>query len=305
MTTIGSESIELGARPRRALGAPTADAECSAFLQWALPRVGRRWAGYRKVRKLVCKRLARRLRALELPDLDAYRRRLEEHPREWRQLDGLLAIPISRFYRDQGVFAQLETHVLPALARAAIAESRDVLDCWSAGCASGEEPYTLGIVWRLRVQPLFPRMRLRILGTDMDAALLARARRGCYSASSLKELPADLVARAFEPRAGELCLRPQFRDVALLQQDLRAAIPDGPFDLVLCRNAVLTYYDAGVQAELIGRLAARLRPHGALVVGIHESPPDSVAGLAPWPGVRCVHRRIARSEEGEPRAPER
>jgi len=298
MTTIGWESTELGARSRRAVGAPMTDAECTAFLQWALPRLERRWLGYRKVRKLVCKRLAGRIRALALSGLDAYRRHLDTHPGEWEELDGLLSIPISRFYRDESVFAKVETEVIPALARAATAQSRGVLDCWSAGCASGEEPYTLAVVWQLRVQPLFPSIRLRILGTDMDAALIARAQRGCYSASSFKGLPADLVARALGPSGGELCLNAQFRDVAFLRQDLRAAMPDGPFDLVLCRNVVLTYYDAGVQADLIGRITARLRPGGALVVGIHESLPDATAGLEPWPHIRCVYRRILHPPQG-------
>ncbi len=233
------------------------DAECTAFLQWALPRLGRRWTGYRKVRGLVCKRIARRLRALALPGLDAYRRILETHAEEWREFDGLLAIPISRFCRDRFVFEQLELQVLPALARAALAASRSVLDCWSAGCASGEEPYTLSVVWRLRSQPAFPQLRLRIVGTDMDGRLLERAQKACYSASSLKELAPELAGQAFELRDGERCLRPRFRDVTFLQQDLRAAMPDGPFDLVLCRNVILTYYDAAVQAELTGRTRRR------------------------------------------------
>lgn len=268
------------------------DAECTAFLQWALPRLGRRWTGYRKVRGLACKRIARRLRSLALPGLDAYRRHFEAHPEEWRELDGLLAIPISRFYRDRLVFERLESQVLPALARAALAEPRSLLDCWSAGCASGEEPYTLSVVWRLRLQPAFPRLGLRIVGTDADERLLERAQNACYSASSLKELAPDLAEQAFEPRDGERCLRPQFRDVTFLRQDLRAAMPDGLFDLVLCRNVLLTYYDSAVQAELIGRIAARLRPGGALVVGAHESLPGTFAGLAPWPDVRCVYRRV-------------
>ncbi len=122
------------------------DAECTDFLQWALPRLGRRWAGYHKVRRLVAKRLIRRLRALRLDDLDAYRDRLKSHPVEWTELDARLGIPISRFWRDRGVFESIEREVLPALARQAIDAGRATLACWSAGCASGEEPYTIAIV---------------------------------------------------------------------------------------------------------------------------------------------------------------
>ncbi len=100
------------------------DSECTRFLQEALPRLHLRWAGFRKVRKLVCKRVARRLRELGLPDLAAYRAFLESHPGEWDVLDGFCRIPISRFYRDREVFASLEQDVLPALAQAAVAAGR-------------------------------------------------------------------------------------------------------------------------------------------------------------------------------------
>ena len=265
------------------------DQDCIAFLQWALPRLERSWAGYRKVRGLACKRLGRRLRALGLADLAAYRSRLEAEPQEWKELDSILGIPVSRFYRDRGVFASLESEVLPALARGA----RTTIDCWSAGCASGEEPYTLSVVWHLRLQPAFTQLTMRVVATDMDATLLTRAQRACYSASSLKELAPDLVSRAFETRDGELCLKPQFRDVTFMQQDLRNGMPDGPFDLVLCRNVVLTYYAAPVQLELMRRIADRLRPGGALVVGIHESLPPEISDFKPWPGARGVYVRTA------------
>jgi chemotaxis protein methyltransferase CheR len=271
------------------------DEDCIAFLQWALPRLERSWAGYRKVRGLVCKRLARRLRVLGLADVAAYRSRLEAEPGEWKELDSILGIPVSRFYRDRGVFASLESEVLPALARAAPRGARATIDCWSAGCASGEEPYTLSVVWHLRLQPAFPQLTIRVVATDMDTTLLARAERGCYLASSLKELAPDLVSRAFETRDGELCLKPQFRDVTLIWQDLRTGMPDGPFDLVLCRNVVLTYYAAPVQLELMRRIANRLRPGGALVVGIHESLPPENSYFKPWPGARGVYVRTAKA----------
>jgi chemotaxis protein methyltransferase CheR len=267
------------------------DAECTAFLQWALPRLERRWAGYRKVRRLVCKRLRGRLRELGLEDLDAYRRHLGDHPEEWSSLDALCGIPISRFYRDRGVFDALGRTVLPALARAALAQSRTTLDCWSAGCASGEEPYTLAILWAVRLEPRFPELSLRVVATDLDERLLARARAGRYAPSSLKELPQDLRAAGFEAADGEWPVRDRFRRVAFLQQDLREGMPEGPFDLVLCRNVVLTYYLPPVQLAIMQRIADRLRPGGALVVGIHEPLPEGLTRLAPWPGARAVHRR--------------
>lgn len=279
-----AESIDTGAHAMR-------DAECIAFLQWALPRLGRSWPGYRRVRRLVCKRLARRLQSLGLADLDAYRRHLSAGPEEWHHLDALCGIPISRFYRDHAVFDALERVVLPALADAAIAHSRTTLDCWSAGCASGEEPYTLAILWAVRLQPRFPQLGLHVVGSDLDERLLARARAGRYAASSLKELPEELRAAGFEAADGERRVRDRFRHVELIRQDLREAMPEGAFDLVLCRNAVLTYYAPPVQLALARRIVDRLRPGGALVVGVHEALPEALAGLAPWPQARGVHRR--------------
>lgn len=264
---------------------------CAEFLQWALPRLERRWPGYRKVRTLVCKRVGRRMHALGLADLGAYRGWLESHPAEWPELDVLLGIPISRFYRDRGVFEAIQRDVLPALARAAREASRTALDCWSAGCASGEEPYTLAMLWRLRVQAAFPGLALRIVATDVDAALLERARIGCYEASSLKGLPPDLRAAAFEARGRLWCVRPEDRDVEFLRQDLRAQMPEGPFDLVLCRNVVATYYAPAVQREIMMGIASRMRPGGAVVLGIHESLPQDVAGFVAWPGARAIYRR--------------
>jgi chemotaxis protein methyltransferase CheR len=269
------------------------DRSCTAFLQWVLPRLERRWAGYRRVRGLVCKRLARRLRELGLADLAAYREWLESHPAEWAELDALLGIPISRFYRDRDVFEAIEREVLPVLARAAIAGSRTALDCWSAGCASGEEPYTLALLWRLRLQWQYPSLTLRIVATDRDAGLLERARAGCYAASSLKELPTDLRAAGFERRDERWCVRDEFREAPFLQQDLRAAMPEGPFDLVLVRNVIATYYSPAAQRAIMARIAACLRPGGAMVLGIHEVLPEGLPGFAPWPGARATYHRTS------------
>jgi chemotaxis protein methyltransferase CheR len=269
------------------------DAECTAFLQWALPRLQRRWGGYRKVRRLVAKRVARRLRALVLDDIAAYRRRLELDRLEWDELDALLGIPISRFYRDREVFGALERDVLPALVQAARRAQRTTLVGWSAGCASGEEPYTLALVWGLHLQTLYPQFTLHIVATDCDAQLLERARAGCYAGSSLKELPPDLRAAAFDERDRRFCMRPQWRGVEFLRQDLRHEMPDGPFDLVLLRNVVATYYAPQLQREIFQRIAARMLPGGALVLGSHESLPVGAREFSAWPGARCVYRRNA------------
>jgi chemotaxis protein methyltransferase CheR len=268
------------------------DAECVELLQWALPRLELRWGGFRRVRRQVCRRIDRRRAELGLETTRQYCTYLEAHPDEWSQLDSLCRISISRFYRDRTVFELLEREVLPALAEAALRSGRDRLRCWSAGCASGEEPFSLNLVWQLRVRERFPGVDLHIRATDADPRLLERARRACYPASALKDLPDDWLKRAFDRTNAEYHLRPEFRrGIDFDCQDIRTVMPAGPFDLVLCRNLVLTYFEETLQRRVLARLERRLAPGGILVVGRRESLPESIAGLAPWGGRPCLYRR--------------
>ena len=91
--------------------------------------------------------LTKRIQELGLADLEAYRHYLQTHTREWATLDTLCRITISRFYRDSMVFRLLAMELLPQLAARLIREGRTVLRVWSAGCASGEEPYTFRLLW--------------------------------------------------------------------------------------------------------------------------------------------------------------
>jgi chemotaxis protein methyltransferase CheR len=250
------------------------DRECVALLRWALPRLGLRWPGFRRVRGQVCKRMGRRIRELVLPDAAAYRAYLESVPEEWAHLDALCRITISCFYRDRATFEHLGEAVLPALAGAALVRQSPGLRCWSAGCGSGEEPYSLALLWAFRVGPAFPRFVLAMVATDADAHLLARAARGCYPRGALRELPPDWIECAFVREHGNECLRPDFRrGVLFLRQDIRSAQPEGPFDLVFCRNLAFTYFDARLQRRTVETIAAQMRPGAALVVGRDETLP--------------------------------
>lgn len=251
------------------------DPDCVAFLQWALPRLKLRWEGFRRVRRHLCRDLAHRTAELSLGSLAAYRAFLEEHPEEWSVLDAMCTVTISRFCRDAGVFDRIRRDVLPNLARAALAAGERELRVWSAGCASGEEAYTLAIVWRLDVGTRFPDLALRLVATDVNEEVLARARRGCYEPSSLRELPAEWREAAFERTGGDWCVRSAFRDcVELRREDLRERMPEGPLHLVMCRNIVFTYLDVALQRVLAERIARNTAPFGALVVGTHEAVPE-------------------------------
>jgi chemotaxis protein methyltransferase CheR len=254
---------------------------CAEFRQWALPRLSLDWPGFRRVRRQVCHRVGRRVQELKLPDLSAYRSYLETHPDEWNVLDSFCWIPISRLLRDRIVFDRLGTEVLPVLAAAAKDRGARELRAWSAGCASGEEPYSLKILWNLEVASRFPDVSLVVVATDVDERLLERARRARYRSSSLRELPPAWLERAFTRSHDLVELRPEFRaGVEFHRQDIRHQTERGPFDLILCRNLVFTYFAAPLQRETLDRLLPELWEGGALVIGLKERLPDGATGVA-------------------------
>jgi chemotaxis protein methyltransferase CheR len=269
------------------------DADCTAFLQKALPRLHLRWEGFRRVRRQVCRRLDRRLRALGLDSLDAYQEQLERHPEEWEVLDSLCRVTISRFWRDRAVFEALGARLLPELAALAQVRGDADLRAWSVGCASGEEPWSLALLWHLELGTRFPKSGLRVVGTDLDAQLLERASQAVYPGSSLRELPARLRTRAFEMADDTHRLRADLRSgVEFRREDVRRQAPVdlGPFHLILCRNLAFTYFDAHVQREVLERFANTLVPRGALVVGTHERLPCDAPRFELDPDLRGVYR---------------
>ena len=150
------------------------------------------------------KRVHKRLQSLQLAGLNDYRDYLQQHLEEWRVLDTLCRITISRFYRDKGIYGLLADWIIPGLVEQIRREGRSQLHIWSAGCGSGEEPYSLAILWVLQLQQRCPDIRLRILATDIDPQLLNRARIACYPFSSLKDLPAAWRESAFAVSSGTL-----------------------------------------------------------------------------------------------------
>jgi chemotaxis protein methyltransferase CheR len=266
--------------------------EFARFMKWCLPRLNLRWAGFRKVSGTVRKRVGRRIGELGLADLAAYRARLEGDPSEWHVLDGFCRIPISRFYRDKGVYEALAAEVLPACAEAA-RKRGGAIGVLSAGCASGEEPYTVNLIWRLCLSERFPGVDLQVLASDIDAGMLQRAERACYSASSFRDMPESLLEQGFFAAGGDYCLRDAFRQgVRFEKADLRQKVPPGPFDLILCRNTAFTYFERAVQAGVFSALDASLREGGFLVIGAHESLPVEAPGYARLrPGAPVFQKR--------------
>ena len=271
----------------------TEDPQWIAFLQWTLPQLRMRWSGFREVRTQVRKRVHMRLQSLQLAGLNEYRDYLQQHLEEWRVLDTLCRITISRFYRDKGIYGLLADRIIPSLVEKIREEGHSQLHIWSAGCGSGEEPYSLAILWMLQLQQRCPDITLRILATDIDPQLLMRARMGCYPFSSLKDLPAAWRESAFAASAGRYCLQTSFkRSVLFVEHDVRGPLPATALQLILCRNLVYTYYNEDLQREITQRLVDALQPGGLLVVGSHETLPGDIPGFMPLSCDQAIYRKI-------------
>jgi chemotaxis protein methyltransferase CheR len=250
-----------------------------------------RWLGFRKVHSQTSKRIHRRIKQLDVDGIAGYRSYLEKHSDEWQTLDALCRVTISRFYRDKQMFAFLEHEVLPDLAQRVIARGDDCLRVWSVGAGSGEEPYTIAIIWRLMLQQRFPDLRLQIIATDIDPNMIQRAQAACYDYASVKNLPERWRDKVFNMHDGRYCLKQEYQgDVQFVVHDVREdfmEILDGnlfreKLDLVLCRNLVFTYFDEPLQNLTFERILPVLTKAGALVLGIHEQLPDNVVGVKVW-----------------------
>src|SRR5262249_15949881 len=193
----------IGGRPAGRTVQVMRDADCTAFLQWALPQLDLHWPGFRKVRHQVCKRVRRRINALGLNGFESYRKCLETDPREWPVLDQCCHVTMSRFFRDRGVFDGLLSSILPAIAERARSEGRQA-HCWSGGCAGGEEAYSLRILWR-------GREKCRVRGRAIDHG--DRRRRGAPRPCSRRLLRPDELARG---SAGTGCASIRANRIAVL-----------------------------------------------------------------------------------------
>jgi len=259
------------------------DNQCVAFLQWSLPRLKMRWQGFRKVRRQVCRRIAKRIAERELDDLREYQSYLNATPEEWDVLQRLCRVTISRFYRDRVVFDYFASDVFPAITEDIHRKDRRTVRVWSCGCASGEEPYTVAMLWHYGIRPFFPGMALEILATDIDPLLIGRAQAACYAGSTLRELPADLRDLAFTERADGYCLiEPLKQYVRFALQDVRQGPPEGTFQIVFCRNLAFTYFENKVQEQVLVQISKVMDKGAVLVTGSRELSAGAGTDFIPW-----------------------
>jgi chemotaxis protein methyltransferase CheR len=221
--------------------------------------------------KCIRRRIAVRMRACGVHTYDDYRVLLDRSPGEYERLRDALTINVTRFYRNAETWNLLRREVLPALLEPRRAEVR----AWSAGCASGEEPYTLAALAADHLDRAGrgdQLGRLTIDATDIDRASLDRARAACYRVEGLTEMPDDLVRAYFEAAGLERRVVDRVRRrVSVRPLDLNREPPlRTDYDLILCRNVVI-YFDRPMQERLFQTFADSLVPGGYLVLGKVET----------------------------------
>jgi chemotaxis methyl-accepting protein methylase len=246
------------------------------------------WAGYRRVRKGVKKKIARHMRDLGCGlNMPKYLGAIDHDPLVEKECERRLAVSISRFFRDRPVWSALKQwlpHHLPKC-------PATVFRVWVAGCACGEEAFSLKVLWDEMELAPENKPRLSLLATDVNPAVLARARTGRYPLSSLREVtPACRDAyfhRSDDNRHYQV--RQRLKEGIIWQpHDLRQKPPGNDYDLIFLRNSVLTYYAANRRDKALSPIVNTLVPGGALIVGAKETVPDRfMAQLQPGP-----HRNI-------------
>lgn len=240
--------------------------ELRALKQQIRDKSGLFCEGYKE--KCLRRRLAVRMRARGVHRYADYAALLDTDPAEYQTLINTVTINVSKFFRNPEVWDAVRTIVLPDLFR----ESRPIR-VWSAGTATGEEPYTFAMMVREYADEHgdFDPALVEILATDIDETALQKARAASYPDLALVETPEHAKTRWFEPGGPPYRVRPEIRRmVRFIQADLiRAPAPEA-LDLLFCRN-VFIYFERELQEELLSRFVDALRPGGWLVLGKVET----------------------------------
>jgi chemotaxis protein methyltransferase CheR len=248
--------------------------EYKEFLKTTLPQLGLRWRRFN--RKSIRKRIVGRLQELDLDSCSQYRSHVLENEGERHHLTGLLAVTISRFWRNGSLFERLENTWLPALLQSMAPE--EPLQIWSAGCASGEEPYSLLILWEESFAD--SGRTLHLIASDSDNHCLERARQGFYPASSFREMPLHLRQKYCSNEGGMFSLPPDFPErVEWMEHNLIWEAPPSNNHIIFCRNLVYTYFMDDLQQEITRRFHQALVAKGFLVVGRKDRLPPGTEGL--------------------------
>jgi two-component system, chemotaxis family, CheB/CheR fusion protein len=243
-----------------------ADRDLEVLLDYLRRSRGFDFTGYK--RTSLRRRIDKRLQEVGADGYLSYLDHLEVDPEEFTQLFNTILLNVTSFFRDPPAWDYLSAEILPKLV-AAKAEDEPIR-IWSAGCASGQEPYTLAMVTAETLGPEVVRERVKIYATDLDEDALTQARLARYTAKQVEGVPPELLERYFEPNG----------DGCRFSKDLRRSVIFGPhnliedapisrIDLLVCRNTLM-YLNSETQASVLARFSYALREGGYLLLGKAE-----------------------------------
>jgi two-component system CheB/CheR fusion protein len=252
------------------------------------------FTGYK--RASLMRRVRHQMLQVGIDTFDDYHDYLQVHPDEFTALFNTILINVTSFFRDEEAWQYLADVALPELLDT-IGDAP--LRVWSAGCATGQEAYSLAMVLVEAMGPTAFRQRVKIYATDVDEDALAIARQATYADKELRGLPEGFAERYFEPANGRYAFRKDLRrNVIFGRNDMVQDAPISRIDLLACRNALM-YFNAETQARIVSRLGFALKPDGVLFLGKAEMLLNHTAIFEPMDLKRRFFRKAAQSDSNE------
>jgi two-component system, chemotaxis family, CheB/CheR fusion protein len=245
---------------------PDVDSNLEELLVYIRDARGFDFTGYK--RSSLARRIRKRMHEAGVADYLDYRDRLESSAEEFGLLFNTILINVTGFFRDPETWTYLQREVMPDLI--ADAERYSDIRVWSAGCASGEEAYSLAIAFAEALGVEEAGKRVKIYGTDVDEDALRDARTGIYAAKALEAIAPELRDKYFEQHSGQFAFRPDLRRRVIFgRHDITRDAPISRLDLLVCRNTLM-YFNVESQAQVIDRFHFALREGGDLFLGKAE-----------------------------------
>ncbi|MBU1922591.1 protein-glutamate O-methyltransferase CheR [Patescibacteria group bacterium] len=218
------------------------------------------------------RRINSRLHKYELSSFDDYIKVLEESPDEYNELINALTINVTEFFRNPESFEAIKETIIPRVILSKHKKQHKIIRAWSCGCSSGDEPYSLAILFSERLGNAKGRFLLTIIGSDIDKNALKEAEAMTYSRERVKAIDNKLLQKYFEKNESDnFKLKNSVRSlVRLRRHDVIKDIPFMRCDVILCRN-LLIYFNKELQEEILLKFYQCLNPGGSLILGMVES----------------------------------
>jgi two-component system, chemotaxis family, CheB/CheR fusion protein len=229
-------------------------------------------------RSSLMRRINKRIQMVGLDNYPDYTDYLEVHPEEFGQLFNTVLINVTGFFRDAPSWEYLKQEVVPRM----LADKRpaEQIRLWSAGCASGEEAYSLAMLLAEALDPEAYRQRVKVYATDIDEEALAQARQASYAPQRVESVPSDLLAKYFDAASGRYVFKKDVRRAVIFgRHDLLQDAPISRVDLLVCRNTLM-YFNAEAQTRILSRFEFALNSGGFLFLGKAEVMLSRLSALA-------------------------